>query len=95
MELQLEVQHKFVADLEEYLQKAGFECQREIREALGWPEIIYVVASSLNIIDILYNWIQAKKKNEPETTIIIITDKGTRVDLRKVIPEETKKYLKQ
>lgn len=55
MELKLEVPREFVSDLEGYLQEAGFECQREIGKALGWPEVIYVAAGSLTIINILHS----------------------------------------
>jgi len=93
MRLRLEVRREFASDLQDYLQDAGFECERLIMEALGAPEIIYVSAGSLTIIDIVYRWITAKKEKTPDITVVILTDDGTRVELDKVEPDEAKKYL--
>ena len=95
MELKIEVSGENASNLQNYLQEAGFECQREIRKALGWPETLYVLAASLSIIDTLYSWLKSKKKNERETTIIIITDRGSRINLDSVSPDKAKELLKE
>lgn len=96
MELSIEVHRgnqEVVRDLVDYLQEAGFECQREMRKALGWPEIIYVTGASLSIIDILYSWLKRKKRQEPNLMIVIVTGKDIRVNFNNVSSDEAKKHL--
>jgi len=55
--------------------------------------MISVAAAGLAIVDRLYSWLKAKKREEPNVTIVIVTDMGTRIDLNNVSPDEAKKTL--
>lgn len=93
MSLRLEVPQELASDLERYVRGAGFECHREMRKDIGWPESIYVVAGSVAIIDILYSWLERKKRKDPSITVSLITDKGVRLDLDRVSSDEARKSL--
>ena len=95
MKLKIEVPKEYSSDLAERLRSTGFECWMEIKKSLGWPEVIYVAAASLAIIDILYSWINDAREKDPNITIVIITEGGSRINPDEMPLDEAKKCLNE
>lgn len=100
MELTVEVPRRFASDLKDYLKKAGVDYGVLVVCKPGdWPEMISLTivtfAAAVSIIKTLYMWLKAKKTEGVNVTItiVVVTDKQTRIDPNNVSFDEAKKIL--
>ena len=84
MEIKIEVDNVHSDDLLRHLKSAGLSARKSPREALGWPEVLFVIAAGLQTADTIWSWWSGSRKRETKAQVVIQLPSGKRLDLYQV-----------